>query len=98
MRTGTTAKNTNKPIWLSAPVLGTHLPIRSGSREATVATTMKPHPNRYMPDSDRPPMNDWYTDMATTTMDPPSHHGVPAQYSSEVSPPANRPNALRTQT
>jgi hypothetical protein len=36
--------------------------------------------------------------MATTVTDPPSHMGVPAQYSSEVRAPAKRPKAIRTHT
>jgi hypothetical protein len=39
-----------------------------------------------------------YTDMATTATDPPSHIGVPAQYSREVRAPAKPPKAIRTQT
>ena len=55
-------------------------------------------PNRYRAGCDRSVKKRPYTDMATTVTDPPSHMGVPAQYSSEVRAPAKRPKAIRTQT
>ena len=81
-----------------APLVGIHLPNRSGMIAPAVASAMNTVPNRYMPPSDRLPRNCWYTAIATTATEPPSHIGVPAQYRSEVSAPAYRPNARRTQT
>jgi hypothetical protein len=59
---------------------------------------MNPAPNRYRAGCDSSVKKRPYTDMATTATEPPSHMGVPAQYSREVRAPAKRPKAIRTQT
>ena len=60
--------------------------------------TTKTVPNTYMPPVPKAPKNRSKTAIATTVTDPPSHTGVPAQYSSEVTLAAYRPNARRTHT
>ena len=50
-------KNASRAICPIAPLVGIHLPSRSGMIAPAVATAMNTTPKRYRPASDRPPRN-----------------------------------------
>ena len=72
-------KNTSRTIWVIAPALGIHLPMRSGMIAPIVEATTNTVPKTNIPPRLRTWKNLSNTAMATTVTDPPSHIGVPAQ-------------------
>lgn len=73
------------------------MPYRSGRAAPRVASSTKPSPKAYLPGVDSGTTSTSSTDIATTTTEPPTQIGVPAQYNNEVTAPACVPKAARTQ-
>ena len=73
-----TVKKPSSTVWPIAPLLGTHLPNRSGTTAAKVATPMNDAAKTYVPGSEVADELLVHR-QAIAVIEPPSHIGVPAQ-------------------